>query len=1127
MYNLTVQITQRSGHQSGIMNVLGTYDLGVVDSQGQAVQGLHARTPITIVYHYQPKELVALGINSDRVVVTYPDLLAAANKAKASTKGLVIPMTNDAKNHTLTAQTTMLSATPFALGSIPTVQQPPKPHLASVSDNTGNLSYTYPLHLPPGPAGFTPPLAFNYSSAAPNQRHSPLAPADNVGDGWSLGLGSITADPYPDSSAGGSNTWYFLNGGDGSGDRLVPDSSTGFFQTEHMSHLRVQGTNMNSSGDTPGCFHVWDTSGTYFEYGCTPDSLQYWGDSNGQHTYRWDLNLMVAPQEGPNAPSKQIKVSYFQDRSNDATGYDSIRDAVVAQVVYQTVNPAATPTTTIAGTIDFSYRAPAVPGSVPAGTSSSWITHYGTNYNCQTAAGQPTTPPGTTTLRCDNPIDISSDVKAPAVMSVYSLQQITSYVGADSANHPAYKYTFNYTDTPFTQITDPITQNTEYAAGEHVLTSITPYQYLGGTAYALKQAAFSYTQASDTYYDGTQTASDGTTQFQVQTNWRYLTYYVDQNTNIGESITYQTAYSNTNGTPYVTDSNGVITDDRHDPFYCTTHANDTDTSKRCTGDYAHPDERSWSVQVVTVRSAVAKDSGATGLQPATYNYTYTLGAYGNNQQNFGGNGTFCSPAGNPVPAGEDDCVFDTYIPGNGSADQDWADYYHGEFRGFRKVYITPPDGSLMVRTYYTPAAWGLSETLATNYQSGQMTKEDIYWGTQEDDASLIKETVNHYSGTSDFLPQGSSADSTACNTNLDSTFTPCEPTLIFTKTTNYESNGTGTTNAPWVQTNYTYDDYDTSNGLNTSGNVYHNTTQEQTTSSNAPTVTKKWSYATNDSVDSNNNNYVYYTVNKVSHSETDDASGHVWQCQDTSYDEGVSGISRPAAGWATTVKTYSDCGNQSSTALTSYTGYDAFGNPVATVDPFLAAHSGSGCSLTTAPAVLSGSWTAGRYATCTVYDAYAAQATSEQNVLVQQSSVGYDDTQGRLPVTSTDVTGQTTTYSYSIDGNGNQTERVKKPGEPGAYTSQSATSSSCTFGSNRPCYEIDNTSLLYSGAVTRTFYGRAGARGGDADTAGWHARPGHLHHQQRMEPLAVHEPTVPRRQRHGLDRSQQRDRRRR
>ncbi len=228
--SLTLQVTQRSGHQSGIMNVLGTYDLGVVDSQGQTVQGLHTRTPVTIIYHYQPKELVALGINSDRVVLTYPDLLAAANKAKTSTKGLVIPMTNDAKNHTLTAQTTMLSATPFALGSLPTVQQPPKPHLASVEGNTGNLTYSYPIQLPPGPAGFAPQIAFNYSSASPNNRHSPLAPADGLGDGWSLGLGSITADPYPDASAGGSSTWYFLSGAGGVSDRLVPDSSVGFFQ---------------------------------------------------------------------------------------------------------------------------------------------------------------------------------------------------------------------------------------------------------------------------------------------------------------------------------------------------------------------------------------------------------------------------------------------------------------------------------------------------------------------------------------------------------------------------------------------------------------------------------------------------------------------------------------------------------------------------------------------------------------------------------------------------------------------------------------------------------------------------------------------------------------------------------
>lgn len=41
------------------------------------------------------------------------------------------------------------------------------------------------------------------------------------------------------------------------------------------------------------CFNVWDESDTYYEFGCTQDSLQYRKDSDGTlHLYKWDLNEM-------------------------------------------------------------------------------------------------------------------------------------------------------------------------------------------------------------------------------------------------------------------------------------------------------------------------------------------------------------------------------------------------------------------------------------------------------------------------------------------------------------------------------------------------------------------------------------------------------------------------------------------------------------------------------------------------------------------------------------------------------------------------------------------------------------------------------------------------------------------
>lgn len=1085
---LVLQITQNSGHYAGVSSVLGTYDFQLQDQQGYNVQGILGRRPITIIYHYQPAELKALGIDPGRVLLTWPSLITAARNAHKPTTGLSILMTNNAKTHTLTAQSTVVTASPFALASVPTVQQPPKAHLASVQGNSGNLTYSYPIQMPPGPGGFTPNLAFNYSTAMPNGRHSPVTPADNMGDGWTLGMGSITAENYPDSSAGGNSiTRYSLNDPSGVSDLLVADpNNVGSFFTEHLSYEKILGLNMSSTTDTPSCFHVWDTSGTYYEYGCSSDSLQYTTDSSGnQTTYRWDVSRIVAPRNGSNAPSKQIKISYFQDMYDpgDNNGNTSVRDAVMAQIVYETVDPSTSPSTIkIVGSVDFQYRGDTSDDiNTPSGSQSSSVVSYsatsnGIKYKCSQGTIEPTT------QRCDTPIDFDSDTKAPTVMSTFSLERITTYVGADTANHPAYGYTFNYLDTPFVQISDPITQDDEYAAGEHLLTDITPIQYLGGTAHQLQKIVFGYTDSrttpltQNTYYDSQETNDNGS-QYQVTTNWQYLNYYDDQNTNIGESVDYQTAFSNTHGTPYVTDSNGVVIDDRHDPFYCANHANDSDHSKRCSGNYAHPDDQTWSVQVVTNRESLGKDSSDPNLQPATYNYTYTLGVWGNYKSDFSGSGSFCTPAkGSPLPAGQSDCVFDTFIPGttDGNTDQDWQDYYHGEFRGFGKVYTVSPAGNLDVQTFFTPESWGTPESDSQNYQSSQMIKDDKYMGDGEVDGHMISETVNQYSGTSDFLPSGASAYSTACmDTSIDNVYTPCEIVQVFSKTTTYEQNGTATPNAPWVQTTNTYDDYNTSGGLQTGG--YHNLLQEQTTSSNAPTTTKKSTYAVNNSSGSN---FTYHTVNKVKHSEIDDASGHVWQCQDTTYDEGVSGIHTPAAGEATTVKTYSDCSHQSSTALTTYTAYDGFGNAVGTVDAFGAANSNlynsNGCTLAMSPAVLSPSWTMGHYTTCSVFDSYAAQTTSQQDVLRQNTTATYDDNEGRLQTASTDVNGQATSVSYSYDSNGNQTLQVKKPGETGSYTSQSSTNSTCTFGSNLPCYEIDGVSSQYPNAVNRTFYDAQG-----------------------------------------------------
>ncbi len=379
------------------------------------------------------------------------------------------------------------------------------------------------------------------------------------------------------------------------------------------------------------------------------------------------------------------------------------------------------------------------------------------------------------------------------------------------------------------------------------------------------------------------------------------------------------------------------------------------------------------------------------------------------------------------------------------------------------VYTSSPAGDLTADSYYSSENWASPESNSGNYNAGSLFQEDVYSGNSTSGPELRK-TFNQYTGTNGYT--------NSCEAGLSNTYTPCEVLVVQSTTTDYE--GSGSSNAPWVQTTNTYDDYDASGGYHPSTG-YHNLLQQQISSSNAPTLTRKWSYTPDDQTVSGT---VYYTVDKVTHSEVDDAGGHVWACQDTTYDEGVaSGVPTPDAGWPTTVKAYSTCGN-SSTAITNYLGYDAYGNGVESVDGVGTANSSlytsAGCTLSTAPVYKSSGWTKTRYTGCSVYDSYHAQPSSMTNALGQTGSIVYDYTQGSLPVSATDANSQVTTTSYSYDGSGNRTVSAKAPLESGSYTGQSSTLSTCTSSSTLPCFEIDSKAILYPNAIARTFYDSLG-----------------------------------------------------
>ena len=147
---LILQIHQLSGHAAGEQGYLGYYQIQVLDSQGNVVQGVQVVKPFTIVYHYQKWELQDLDLDANQMYLSWPDLLSAARAAKQPQAGLMSPMTNDAKAQTLTAQTSVIGSVMTASGS-PTISAPSQPDLFETSGNSGQYSYSYPISVAPGP----------------------------------------------------------------------------------------------------------------------------------------------------------------------------------------------------------------------------------------------------------------------------------------------------------------------------------------------------------------------------------------------------------------------------------------------------------------------------------------------------------------------------------------------------------------------------------------------------------------------------------------------------------------------------------------------------------------------------------------------------------------------------------------------------------------------------------------------------------------------------------------------------------------------------------------------------------------------------------------------------------------
>ena len=137
---LILQIHQISGHSIGERNLLGTYQIQVVDSLGEVVQGVTLTKPLTIVYHYQSWEMQDLDLDPNAITFAWSGQLIAAEAAKTSTAGLIAPMVNNASAQTLTVQTKVIVGTLTASGD--EIAPPTIPDLYETSGNSGAMAFT-------------------------------------------------------------------------------------------------------------------------------------------------------------------------------------------------------------------------------------------------------------------------------------------------------------------------------------------------------------------------------------------------------------------------------------------------------------------------------------------------------------------------------------------------------------------------------------------------------------------------------------------------------------------------------------------------------------------------------------------------------------------------------------------------------------------------------------------------------------------------------------------------------------------------------------------------------------------------------------------------------------------------
>jgi RHS repeat-associated protein len=1053
-----------------------------------------------------------------------PVATAKSDSSPSALSASVGPMSSpattlDGTNDTLTTSAPLSSpSTSVSWGTNSAVATFGKPDPTQVDLGGGALTTSYNIDVPAGPKGVKPPLSLAYNSAGLSEQHNTQGAASWVGEGWNMTMGSISWAEHNENSKGHTPVWrdsWELSDAYGTSASLIPPASnTATYMEDSANGITPSPVQWHTAPETyakvfsyvgtltlpgttvhPPCFRVFLTNGVMEEFGCTLDSLQYYPTPDGvtpfkEYVTNWFLDLITEPD------GNQIHVTYQRDMVNASKGpFPS--DSVLSTVEWDS------PTCYNANT-----------ACTPTGTSGNlWKplmrVNFAASHTVSHVLGSSCPPIGT--HRCDDPVSVSGGMGAPTVQSDFVLNEIEVQISDDNSStwHRLRDYQLAYDQAAPPTITDPVTGLQESVAGKFLLTQLS---VIGDdNATTMPATIFGYSRHYQYYEDSlvfpnpstncgpAWNKGDGAGCVLWSQSYEGNSYYLASLSNglgMSQTFTWVDNRDNMHGVPTISQS--------YNPLVCT---NLQDNGGGNTYPCDMVDDETWSrISLSQQKNSLVRltQAGQGGTQTSTpvdstTNYTYT-DAY-------------------PLLAQEcPDCVAG-YSWGN-QDDNDYLDFYNGTFMGFNQVGVSNPDGSTETHHFFATEGWGVwstSEVTGTCPASPPDTcHNDPWWDTSHQAAGQSNALhgreyqLDRYAVGGSELQQVLTTYAAICRppwiaagtplvsgygdwgANLVAELDPANPIGVCDIQTTQVDNKTidGSTNPslPDQTTTYTYE-----TGAPGCTTCFGRVTRQATTSNDGgspTTIATATTYIWNDSATTTSGHVTAtsatgpYLVSFPAFVDKEDATGSSrYQCTYNGYDQLASGATGQNSGLTradlTRQDRYTYCGtaaqsyNDRTGPITTTSGFDngsgPYGNPWWSNDADANAGNGAhlGCTVNSVT-----------HSACTTFDPYfQALAIGQANALNQTSSTSFQAPAsatasggfGIWPMSTTDVNGQSTTYTY--DALGRQTS-VTLPNETTGLTTQTMAYTVWCSGTlaQSPCAEIDRTQRLN---ITTTVTDRA------------------------------------------------------